>query len=258
MVLFAFDSRDRPAGSTSDSFFLRLPSPMTNVKGIEVDSAVIPCSWYNFDYVPNGIMNNRVPFATYNSSGTLLGTYLVILTPSNHTYATLTAALTSQMTTAAGFAITVTFDYQTGLLTFTCATGYQLAFLWSTSTDSAVSCWYELGFNKADTPMANVVTAPNQLDVSGEKYVYLKIRNLPPNVMTPNHANDAFALFIAPENTPYISWQNPESTAMPHVIAKFDEPLRDLSFLEISLEFFGGRRCDLKSREWTCVLRIIT
>jgi len=185
------DSRSRlnPKTTTPSDYIVRFPA-ISQVKKMRLVSTEIPNTQYVFQS-----NNNKIDLVDVGGGGAVL---VATITPGSYTSLELANEINLQLNAAVGAAFGV--EFVVTYITFTKKfridrlVGGNFSLLFATGVSLDESAGHNLGFT---IDIANVATASSDatVDLSGDNYVYLQIRNFPTIINTEN-IEDVFAKII--------------------------------------------------------------
>ena len=237
-VALNIDSRLRnPIYSNSNSFTIELSRPMNDVKSIELISCEIPISYYNVN-----TNNNKLVIRENGAVGNLIiATIQGAYTASN--YATQLQIDLNSGTTR-GYVYSVSYNKNQNSITISSNNTFQMI--------SATNCHTLIGYNNITTALANTWVSTNACDFAGERYVCLKIDNVP--FLQHSSDNNYFAKIQVSDiqnsimfSGVYNTYQQKKDISSSNYV---------LSRLNLSLCYYDGTLVDLRGLDYSITLLV--
>lgn len=236
--LLTIDSRSRISGGTSDNFIVNLPSGYSNVRGIKLQSAEIPFTWYEVND-----SNNVVDF---DEGGVRVqGT----IPPGNYTPSSFATALQNSMDSISPGpqAYTVTYSSVTGTYSVGAPGAFTMFF-----TDPA-SIYQQLGADLGQTiGPTNTIIFTNVSVLSSNTYVYISLGTMNSNVSS---AYTTFNYKVPINVEPYSVCFYTSNTEWDQINYYGPSPI-SFNSLNVRLTFWNGSSVDLNGAEWSMTLTI--
>jgi hypothetical protein len=237
-IFLNIHSSDRNTSGYPDSnvFNLNLSTSYSGIKKIELQSAIIPNTWYNINSYNNKLIFNE---GALDITATLTnGSYNIIQ---------LTAEIASKMTTASGVLVyTCTASGITQKVTITTTSNYILKF------SNAGCCNKVIGFASVDTSNALTHTSDYAYDLNPIKSIYLDVVQFPHQVK--NSVGDSHSFIIPIVSTSgYLTIFQNGSNFNQYTPSN---PLDYLSAVTCTLKDQNNRLVDLNNAEWECVVKL--
>jgi hypothetical protein len=244
-------SREEVATTTPSDYLLKFPI-IKNVKMVRLISSEIPNTAYIFTSANNNIdvLSNLI-----SGGGIPAGTYTATITPGTYTGAELAneinRALNAIMNTAMGVTFTATYITFTQKIRIDRVDGGAFQLLWATGPSVGSTPYLELGYTLADTALAITSSSTNVVNLVGDNYVYLSIKEFSSTRVT-DRLDDVFAKIIM--NIP------PRSIAFDTFASNeviFQRPI-DLKQLHITFRRRDGSLYDFNTIEHSMTMEFYT
>lgn len=252
--------RDDYANTTASRYTIKFQV----VKSIKM-ARLISCEIPNCAYVFNAT-NNNIDFSIDTGTVAALGpwppgvppgTYTATITPGTYTSTELANEITRAMNAVVltGFGVTFVATYITYLQKFFIDRVDGLgnfSILFGSGPNAATSPWLQLGFLQGvDTPMATRSTSSTIIQLSGDNYMYLCVKQFP-STRNVHNIEDCFAkiiLDVPPRSIVFNSFVSAEQV--------FDQPV-DLKQLDIVFRRPDGTDVDFKTADHSFSLEFYT
>lgn len=234
------DSRNRNTKiyANSNSFTLFLSHPLKKIHSIELLSVEIPVSFNNVT-----ISNNVLGFRENNSTTIISITIPIGVYNLTSFASTLQTLMNSN--TQNGYVYTVNYLSSSNAFTIN-STGI------FTFDSITTTCYKIIGYNSIVAPFSTSWTSTNACDIINEKYMNMKLNNIP--FITRNSDNNYFAKIQIPTNSNTILYNGVNNT---YPMKRY---LNDKTFilnkLDIQLSFYNDIAVDLKGLDWSATIAI--
>lgn len=232
--------------TSPNAYTVRFPQ-IRNVKMVNLVTSEIPNTMYVINSTNNVItFDSDVAPATAGLTATL--------TEGTYSAAELANEINLQMNTAmgAGFGalLVATYITWTKKITITRTDGNNIRIYWT----APLSPRFEIGFDDIDMPaLAATVTSDNTVNLSGENFIYLVIKEFQAAVRGTENLDRTFAKIIF--NTPPHSYTFDSFAANPLI---FNVPINTVNKLEIEFRRHDGTLYDFQYAEHSFSLEFYT
>lgn len=245
-IVISSENRQNPNLTTSTNFSIQLQNPINEMYMLyALKAATIPKTYYNID-------SPRNTFTITDSSGP----NSVTITPGNYDITALTTALQTALNALAVDTYTVSYSAVSGKITITSTfAGFVINPTLATLQGLILD---QMGFNLgiAYPSVAGTITAPNVLDISGIKNVYIVINEFTQYL---RNTTNAFQNFKVPMNGQFgdIIYYTDE-TGYHQYFNIATASKSNIRTLTIRLIDQYGQEIQLNGREWEFTLQLIT
>lgn len=238
--LLAIDSRNRINGGTSGNFIVNLPIGFSNVKGIKLQSAEIPFTWYE--------VNSSNNVFEFDEGGTpVSGT----IPPGNYTPSSFATTLQTNMNTLSPGpqVYTVTYSSVTGTFSVGAPGAFTMYFT------NPASIYRQLGANLGDViGPTNTIIFSNVSVLSSDTYLFISLGTMNSNLSTTNATYN----FKVPINVEPYSVSFYTNNTEWDQINYYGSSSISFNSLNVTLKFWNGATVDLNGAEWSMTLTIYT
>lgn len=250
-IVLTVDSRSRNLTTdTPSKYVVDLPTPIANVKKVRLLSTEITNSQYTVN-----ANNNKIDLVDVTGGNIV---YAVTLTPGTYTATDLATEINLRMNAALGalpnVIFTVTYNTVTSKLAITRVDvpGNTFSLLFATGANYTKSARVVMGFNATDLVAVTAATSSNIVNLSGESWVYMKIRGLG-SITTIENLSDIFAKVIWNVPPRYVCYDSFQSNPI-----YFNPSLSFLRRLDVEFRQADGTLYDFNNVEHSYTLEIFT
>lgn len=230
-------SRDKTIFSNSNYFTIQLSKPYKKVKSIELVSAEIPISYNNVIS-----SNNQIIINENNNTNTNI---TINIAPNTYTLSSFATALQTALNAAtiSSYVYTVTYTSSTNSINITTTGTFRIV---------SATCARIIGFNGTTTNFSNTWTSTLACDIVLEKYILLKLNNIP--FLSYNSNNNYFAKIHIPSASNTILYNGINNSYSQRKMIENDNFI--LNNINMELCFYDGSRVDLKGLDYSFTLLI--
>eukprot|EP00455_Lapot_gusevi_P035552 TRINITY_DN3937_c0_g2_i1.p1 TRINITY_DN3937_c0_g2~~TRINITY_DN3937_c0_g2_i1.p1 ORF type:complete len:270 (+),score=35.78 TRINITY_DN3937_c0_g2_i1:55-864(+) len=245
------DSRNRLyAEQTSDNDYDIAFPAFRNVKRLRLISCEIP----NTQYVVNGY-NNKIDFWDSVTNAV----YTAALTPGSYSASDLANEINTQLNAALGlgfginFAVTYIIPTAKMKIARIAPNGATFRLLWASGPNANFNLASILGFRAADSLAVSQIQSDYVVSLSGENWVYMKIRGMKANLVSADGEEDVFAKVVWDIPPRYVSYNSYLSNWV-----YYDPPLNVLDRFHVSFVQNSGRLYEFNRVPHSFTLEVIT
>ena len=224
----------RNTSESTSSFSVNIQSHQIYPKGLRLNTASIPFTWYPVNSINNKIYFNEDAGATLTA----------VLTPGNYTYATLATEIKTRMDAASTATKTYTVTYDATLNKFTIAISSGLV-SFKFLTNTANSAYKVLGASLLDTTGALSYAFPNFPQLNSNSQIFIRSNALTGILKSGNMINGKVSnclevINVNADQGYYVYWEN--------AVEKMYETMGPLpQNIDISITDFQGNNIDLRN-----------
>lgn len=243
-ILISSENRTNPNNSSSTNFSIQLSNPINERYLLyALKAATIPKTYYNID-------SPRNTFTITDSTGL----QNIVVPIGNYTIAQLITEIENQLNALAVDTYTVTYNTISAKITITSTfAGFEINPTLATLQGLILD---QLGFNLGVTYTGASITAPNVLDISGIKNVYIVISEFTQYLRNTTNAFQNFKVQMNGQFGDIIYWTDESGYHQYFNIQPSNRS--NIRTLNIRLVDEYGIDINLNGREWQFILQLIT